>query len=271
LGDEIASSCAQPATCTWNEQDSADPVAPTLTKFVDADEHPAKARENVQLWARQNLPTPHHTQQEDVEVLRPADTLTDAVACLLYEATDRSYRELYEMAGGWSSARRMEVIDVASESRTRRDEMLRAFRGGPYVFDIIMDVGAYRDLHRHRRCVQLRQDYGTQFGYSVPEPAKLAGCEDEYRHVMDAVFAKASALPAPGAHYCLPFATRSRFLFKMDFAEAEYICRLRSGVKGHFSYRTVAWQMKCAMERLEPDLGRLLSATPPWVEDPLRR
>ena len=24
--------------------------------------------------------------------------------------------------------------------------------------------------------------------------------------------------------YLLPFATRSRFLFKMDFAEAEYIC-----------------------------------------------
>jgi len=30
----------------------------------------------------------------------------------------------------------------------------------------------------------------------------------------------------------------------MDFAEAEYIARLRSGVKGHFSYREIAWQMK---------------------------
>ena len=58
-----------------------------------------------------------------------------------------------------------------------------------------------------------------------------------------------------GIALCIPFATRARFLFKMDFAEAEYICRLRSGVKGHFSYRTVAWQMKCAMERLEPVLG----------------
>ena len=32
----------------------------------------------------------------------------------------------------------------------------------------------------------------------------------------------------------------------MDFAEAEYISRLRSGVKGHFSYRDVAWGMKTA-------------------------
>jgi hypothetical protein len=57
----------------------------------------------------------------------------------------------------------------------------------------------------------------------------------------------------------------------MDFAEAEYIARLRSGVKGHFSYRRVAWEMKRRMEELEPDLGRLMEATPPTVEDPLTR
>ena len=78
-------------------------------------------------------------------------------------------------------------------------------------------------------------------------------------------------LPGEAAHYLLPFAARSRFLFKMDFAEAEYIARLRSGVKGHFSYRKVAWEMKCRMEQLEPELGRLMEATPPWVEDPLKR
>ena len=41
-------------------------------------------------------------------------------------------------------------------------------------------------------------------------------------------------LPQPASQYVLPFAARSRFLFKMDFAELEYISRLRSGVKGHF-------------------------------------
>jgi hypothetical protein len=29
--------------------------------------------------------------------------------------------------------------------------------------------------------------------------------------------------------------------------------------------------MKEAMEQLEPELGRLLSGTPPWIEDPLKR
>ena len=78
-------------------------------------------------------------------------------------------------------------------------------------------------------------------------------------------------LPKPAAHYLLPFAARSRFLFKMDFAELAYVAKLRSGVKGHFSYRKIAWEMKLAIERLDPDLGRLGDATPPWVEDPLQR
>jgi hypothetical protein len=57
----------------------------------------------------------------------------------------------------------------------------------------------------------------------------------------------------------------------MDFAEVEYISRLRSGVKGHFSYREIAWQMKKEMERIDPILGGLIEATPPWIEDPLTR
>jgi hypothetical protein len=51
----------------------------------------------------------------------------------------------------------------------------------------------------------------------------------------------------------------------------EYISRLRSGVKGHFSYRRVAWEMKQRMDELEPELGRLIKATPPEIEDPLTR
>jgi thymidylate synthase ThyX len=78
-------------------------------------------------------------------------------------------------------------------------------------------------------------------------------------------------LPAPGLQYLLPFGAKSRFLFKMDFAEAEYIARLRSGVKGHFSYREIAWQMKEKMAQMEPELASYITATPPWVEDPLKR
>ncbi len=155
------------------------------------------------------------------------------------------------------------MIDVALESRTRRDELLRNFRNAPYVFDIVMDIGAYRDLHRHRRCQQFRQAYSTTWASRRRMRSRALGLSEFYAALIADVCHVVTRLPEPGSHYLLPLATRSRFLFKMDFAEAEYISRLRSGVKGHFSYRKIAWEMKEKMAALEPDLARFLEPLRP--------
>jgi hypothetical protein len=277
IAGEMAAACAAPPACAWGETSgaeatAAEPLAPTLARHVDPDRHAASSRDDLERWARQNLP-PRKAAGEPpmVDLVRLTDTQAEIVATLLYPVCEWPFRDLYELARRWSAAMRQEVIGVALGSRTSRDELLRGFRGGPYAFDIVMDIGAYRDLHRHRRCQQFRQAYSARLGHDTPEVIAEAGLTETYQTVMRETFAAAAQLPGAAAHYLLPFATRSRFLFKMDFAEADYIARLRSGVKGHFSYRKVAWEMKRRMEALEPELGRLMDATPPWVEDPLTR
>jgi thymidylate synthase ThyX len=270
IGGETAAACARPPACTLGGEPQ-EPLAPTLAKYVDPDPYPAQARARLRQWAEQNLsPAPADTPPP-VDLLRPSETLADIAATLLYPVTRRSFRSLYEEVSSWSRARQAEVLDAALASRTARDELLREFRGGLYAYDMLIDIGAYRDLHRHRRCQQFRQDFTWSHGWDTPPAISEAGLEAPYRAALDAARAAAAALPAPAGEYLLPFAARSRFLFKMDFAEAEYIARLRSGVKGHFSYRAIAWAMKQRMEELEPELGRLIQATPPWVEDPLVR
>ena len=255
IGAEIAAACAAPPACRWDDSQT-EPLAPTLAKYCDPDEHLRQSTADLRLWAEQNLPeapAPH----VDVDLFKPTDTAAEIAATLLYPVTAWPFRALYEWAAAASPALRREVLDTALRSRSKHDELLRNFRGGLYCYDLVMDVGAYRDFHRHRRCQQYRQDY--------------SGLLAEYQAAMDQALLTLRQLPAPANEYLLPFGARSRFLFKMDFAEAEYICRVRSGVKGHFSYRSIAWQMKEAMEKLEPELGRLLSGTPPWIEDPLQR
>ncbi len=270
LGEEIAQACAAEPDCRWGEG-PAEALAPTLARHADPDEHAARSRDDLRRWAEQNLPAPAGLETRRVDLLRPASVPADIAATLLYPVTDRPFRELYELACGWSERRRAEVIDVALGSRTRRDEILGGFRGGLYAYDMAIDIGAYRDLHRHRRCQKFRQAYTGALGFDTPALVGESGAGDVYGTAMRSALETMRRLPAPGAHYLLPFGARSRFLFKMDFAEAEYISRLRSGVKGHFSYREIAWEMKCRMEELEPELGRLIEATPPWIEDPLRR
>jgi thymidylate synthase ThyX len=246
-------------------------VAPTLAEHVEADRYALDSREALRQWSAANLPAPAPEPSERVDLLKPSDTAADIVATLLYPVTDRPYRELYEFALAMGVDRRREVLDLGLRSRTVRHELTRGFRAGPYVFDFVMDIGAYRDLHRHRRCQQFRQSYTARLGFETPKTIIEADLAEVYESAMRETFDVLRALPEPGAHYLIPFGARSRFLFKMDFAEAEYISRLRSWVKGHFSYREIAWEMKCKMDALEPELGRLIEATPPWIEDPLRR
>ncbi len=271
LGEEIAQACAAEPDCRWDLSAPQEPLAPTLARHADPDEHSVRSRADLRQWAAQNLPAPCGGTPPMVDLVKPGDVPSDIVATLLYSVTSRPFRELYDLARSWSGRQRAEVIDVACASRTRRDEIAAGFRGGLYAYDMVIDIGAYRDLHRHRRCQKFRQDYSGDLGYDTPQLVADSGAGEVYGAAMEAAWAARRALPSVGAQYLMPFGARSRFLFKMDFAEAEYISRLRSGVKGHFSYRQIAWEMKCRMEELEPELGRLIEATPPWIEDPLRR
>src|SRR6185437_6038164 len=269
LGLEIAEACAAPPECTWDNAE-AEPIAPTLARHAEPDEYIQRSRADLEAWAKQNLDI-KPAGAPRVDLIKPDDVLTEIAATLLYPVCGHSFRALYETLRDWSPARRGEVLDVALQSRGQRDDFLRGFRGGQYCFDMLIDIGAYRDMHRHRRCHQYRQAYSGEHGYESPAALAEAGAQEVYAAAMENAFAAMRALPDPGRQYLLPFGARSRFLFKMDFAEVEYIARVRSGVKGHFSYRDVAWQMKQRVDELEPELGRLLHATPPWVEDPLKR
>jgi thymidylate synthase ThyX len=61
---------------------------------------------------------------------------------------------------------------------------------------------------------------------------------------------------AETAQYAIPLGFRKRALFQMDFAEVVYICELRTGPAGHFSYRKVAYAMFEAVQKRYPALAR---------------
>ncbi len=182
------------------------------------------------------------------------------------------------MVAGLPAARVAEIIDLGLRHRGRHDEALRAFHAGAALrFDILMDIGGFRDMHRHRRVTQIKQGFTARHGYETPTCGDLAGDVDilteagvlaEFQssiaaaHAASAQIAAGRAPEASGAAlYLLPLATRIRCLFKMDFAEAQYISELRSGPAGHFSYRRVAWEMYKALERQHPMLARHIRVT----------
>ena len=210
-----------------------------------------------------------------VDLLEPHEPLDELVTTLLYRVAHAPYRCLLELVQQWSESQKHDFIGVALQTRGLHDELIKEFRSGyAFIFDVLMDIGGWRDMHRHRRCQQVQQNFTTMHGYDVPPALNEAGLDKMYRQAMDAVredIDKLRATSQEGALYAIPFGFRVRCLFKMDYAEAEYVSQLRSGVKGHWSYREIAWLMKEKIVERYPYLGSLIQATPPDVEDSLTR
>jgi hypothetical protein len=80
-----------------------------------------------------------------------------------------SYRQLRAPVAALCPPARRRDHRARHAHRGRHDELLRAFSRRPgFRFDILMDIGGFRDMHRHRRCVQLIQGFTDLHGYETP-------------------------------------------------------------------------------------------------------
>lgn len=248
-------------------------TAPTLVKYTDPNPYQMQTRQELAALAGELMRGIEPDHRAGVDLLEDEPLEVEIAATLLYPHCHQSYRQIREAVGALDAARRSEILDLGQAHRGRYDELLREFQAGQcFRFDILMDIGAFRDLHRHRRCVQIHQGYTAQHGYDTPELIETCGAAEQYHAAISRLQAATARLPQDLAAYLLPLACGKRSLFKMDFAEAAYIAELRTGVGGHISYRTVAWQMYQAVAQRHPALvGRLRVTDPSLPIDMLRR
>src|SRR5262249_48173612 len=152
--------------------------APTLVKYAEPATYPAAARVELSALAASLLARVAPARSMPVELADPASLEEDAVTSLLYEADagGRSYRQVQAAVAALSHAERNEVLDAALRGRGPHDEWLRALHAGqPLTFDILVDAGAFRDLHRHRRCVQLIQPFSFEHRFAPLSDVVRAG------------------------------------------------------------------------------------------------
>jgi thymidylate synthase ThyX len=256
-------------------------TAPTLVKYAQASPYQLTTgaelrRVAAQILAPLSLKELSHTVVDLVE--RTESLEVELAATLLYSASHHPYRQVRDLVAGLPAAQVEEIIELGTKHRGKHDEALRAFHAGAALrFDILMDIGGFRDMHRHRRSTQIIQDFTALHGYETPGSGDLpspidilaeAGVLADYRSTIEAAHAASAQIAAGSAPeaaqsalYVLPLATRLRALFKMDFAEAQYISELRSAPAGHFSYRRVAWEMYLALARQHPALAKHIRVT----------
>jgi len=239
-------------------------VSPTLVKYADPNTYEIETRRELRQIASELMGDAFVNQAASVYLLDDEPLDVELVSTLVYEHCEYPYRQIRRSIADLSQARRQEILDAGLRHRGRHDEMLRSFRAGQqFRFDILMDIGGFRDMHRHRRCVQIEQSFTTHHGYEIPPELGPAGALNTYKTTMERTSSAVKTLgnsPVPEAaensQYAIPLGFRKRTLFKMDFAEAVYISELRTGPAGHASYRNVAYAMFEEVKEKHPALAQ---------------
>jgi thymidylate synthase ThyX len=237
-------------------------VAPTLVKYAEANKYEMESRAALGQAAAELMKGATIEPAPAVDLLDEAEPFeVELATTLLYQHCDFRYRQLQSRVEALSQAQRHEIINLGLRHRGRHDELSRAFASGQkFRFDITMDIGGFRDLHRHRRCVQIVQPFAAgKLGYETPAEITDAGLQSRFDTAMQRVGEAQCKLSSSSGHrlnadYLSPLAHRQRALFKMDFSEAVYISELRTTPAGHYSYRRVAWEMYRAVAERYPGL-----------------
>lgn len=200
-----------------------------------------------------------------VRLLAHDPNLDDALlAGLLYESSSLPAADLLRRVQELPRDARESLFTQALAARGPRDPLPFGLEGAqPFDFEILVDFGAYRDIGRHRKGVQMQQALTTEHGHLTPPLMVEAGLGDRYRACLERAAALRERVAARfplAAGYVTPFAFLQRARLIFDPRQVGYFVELRSGPEGHFAYRQIALEMHEHVRRVAPLYARFVRA-----------
>lgn len=237
-------------------------------RTAEYQEYLAKRMEHVQKFLRNS-----NLAQEPFPVLRetkPAVKLvefdpeaeTKICAAILFPAGHLSWEDNIRKAKALPPEKKKELLGAYLRGRTARWQKVgRAFESSYLRFEITINAGAYRDLHRHRMATQERQLFSCHHGYDVPKEIIEAGLAAGFREALDRageLFFKIEKHNPELAQYVVPLAYRLRFYQWQNFRQIFWEGELRTAPQGHPDYRHIEQEKYLLLKEKFPLIAELL-------------
>ncbi len=182
---------------------------------------------------------------------------------LMYEQSpSTSYQDILQQVKKLSKEKKIKIINSFIKIRqNRRHRPSRAFESVYYTFDLLNNFGMFRDFHRHRALTLERQLLTTDHGYSIPKEIKILGIDKDYKECMDKTkeaFDKIRKKYPEQGQYVVNFAYNYPYFMKFNLREACHLIELRTVPQGHIDYRRVAQQMYKKINKVHPNLSKII-------------
>lgn len=186
------------------------------------------------------------------------------LAGLLYPETHEPFAKILAKIKKLSPENKEKLIARAIHGRTARwYKIPRAFELANLTFEITMNIGAWRDIHRHRMQTQMREKFSVHHGYDLPTEIAEVGLSKKFKAAvekMEAVFRKIEAQDQDLAQYAVTLAHRLRFLQRQNLRAFFWEAELRTIPTGHPDYRKIEQEKVRLVREIYPLLGKFVLA-----------
>jgi thymidylate synthase ThyX len=184
------------------------------------------------------------------------------IAGLLYGETNEAFDVILGKVKQLSQSQKETILEeVLSGRKAKYYKIPRAFENIYVRFEILMNIGAWRDLHRHRTQTQVRQRFTIDNGFDIPDGLKEAELEERYISATkqaEEVFRKIEAIDKDMAQYCCTFGHQVRFMQYQNMRAMFWEAELRTTSQGHPDYRKIEHEKARQIQAIYPLIGKYL-------------
>lgn len=235
-------------------------LIPSFVKRAKSNPYLAETWKWVRTMVQENAQSLPVEQSDPVTLVDyEVDAEEKIIAAILYPHLSHPLAQIGRWVKQMGPEQRHRIIEeYLIRRKHRRDKPGRALEQVYYTFDILGNLGLYRDLHRHRILTQERQDFTVIHGYDTPQEMIKAGFLSDYVQCMDEaaeVYHRIHAELPLEAQYVVPLSYRVRWSVKLNLREAVHIVELRTMPQGHPDYRTIVQEMWRKIEKVHPTLS----------------
>ena len=258
----------------WSSQRALEELSKVIPAFLrrletqdskDYRQYMAKRSERVQGALKEIGYDAHSTEgkQQPVKLLEFDPQGEDKIlAGLVYMETHEPFDVVLGKVRQLPTSAKEKILEKALSGRKAKYYKIpRAFENTQLRFEILMNIGAWRDLHRHRTHTQMRQLFTIENGFDVPAGLKEAGLDEKYisaTRQAEEVFKKIEKINPEMAQYCCTFGHRVRFMQYQNMRALFWEAELRTTSQGHPDYRVIEQEKARQIQAIYPLIGKCL-------------
>jgi len=247
-------------------------VAPVFFERADMPErgglisaHREQTREASKTLAEQLLA---HLEERSVEahvnLLSVYGSENELIAKILADSSEHPFDVIRAVVDELTDEQKQLVIGTyAGDRYNRRAKPGRAFELPHYLFEVVCDYGAFRDIQRHRMVDGLEwQPLRTSLGHVTPDIIHEAGLAEEYEQAFEVSGCLYKALKERGydnqAQYATLFGHLMRFTVQFNARSLTHTAELRTTPQGHPAYRKVFQDMHGLIAGEHPNIAKAM-------------